>query len=707
MATRPPKPKRRAKPRPAGRKPLAAALKPETRTYRVKVLGKTLEHLGKQMYKHREAAIAELVANSWDAGATAVFVTVPEPATYNPLTDVITIQDNGSGMDPDAVQDEYLIVGRNRRSSSSTGGRNRPVMGRKGIGKLAGFGIAERMTVLTWRDGTSTEFALDAASLKEEDNQVADVKIQGKIGPAPSGSDTSGTKLTLTTLKQVTPLDVEKLREALSRKFSRRVRGEMTISVNLQALAEPKLDIEYRSPKDGFHTVELEPGKVLSYYYAFSKETIKSTELRGFAVYVRGKTAQAPPFFFDVEGTASGQHATRYVTGDIEADFIDQDPGDSADVVSTDRQEIDWEAATTARLYEWGQELSRRVLIEWTERRSKKLIDWVEADAGFAARIGRLDPVSRKQITGFLKSLAQVEQETERARDLVDSLIRAYEFRQFHDVTTTLESVGDDPEALRELLARLYDWKVLESRAVLEIVKGRLEIIDKFERMIVNDAPETAPAIGKDNLHDLIAGYPWLLEPEWQVLAEEKRITTQLREWQAEDEPNADQRERYDFLALADPGALVVVEIKRPGYAITLDDLQRVERYKERLARARPGITMAVVGGGAFEVSPDVLDVWRKRSDARLWTWADLFKRARATYEHWRAVLEGDVTAPTFAVKEEEIAQTKKVLQTGTVYRGKEARAAGLGPQDSEYQESDEGPSDEDLPKIRNRPPDG
>lgn len=641
------------------------------------------------MYKHREAAIAELVANSWDAGATTVFVTVPEPTTYDPLKDFITIQDNGSGMDPDAVQDEYLIVGRNRRSSSPTGGRNRAVMGRKGIGKLAGFGIAERMTVLTWRDGTSTEFALDAASLTEEDNQVADVKIQGKIAPAPSGSDPSGTKLTLTMLKQVTPLDVDKLREALSRKFSRRVRGEMTIAVNLVALAEPKLDIEHRFPEgEGLHTEQLESGKSVSYYYAFSKETIKSTELRGFAVYVRGKTAQAPPFFFDVEGTASGQHATRYVTGDIEADFIDQDPGDT-DVVSTDRQEIDWEAGSTRRLYEWGQQLSRRVLIEWTERRGKKLTDWVQADAGFAERIGRLDPASKKQIAGFLKSLAQVEPDTERARDLVDSLIRAYEFRHFHDVTTTLESVGDDPEALRDLLARLYDWKVLESRAVLEIVKGRLAIIDKFERMIVNDAPETAPAIGKDNLHDLIAGYPWLLEPEWQVLAEETRITTQLREWQAEEEPNADQRERYDFLALAEPSALVVVEIKRPGYAITLDDLQRVERYKERLARARPGITMAVVGGGTFEVSPEVLDTWMNRSDARLWTWADLFKRARATYEHWRAVLEGDVTAPSFAGKEQEIAQTRQVLQTGTVYRGKEARAAGLGPQDVSHEEPD------------------
>jgi len=555
-------------------------------------------------------------------------------------------------------------------------------MGRKGIGKLAGFGIAERMKVLTWCDEKSTEFTLDAASLKSDDNQVADVQIKGKIGPAPEGLGASGTKLTLTGLKQVTPINVEKLREALSRKFSRRVRGEMTIAVNLVAVGEPNLEIEYRFPPDGMQVEEIEPGKTVSYYYAFAKETIKSTELRGFAVYVRGKTAQAPPFFFNVEGTASGQHATRYVTGDIEADFIDQDPNDSADVVSTDRQEVDWEAGITAKLNEWGQELSRRVLREWTERRAKKLTDWVQADAGFRDRIERLDPGSKKQIGSFLKSLAQVEPETESARALVDSLIRAYEFRHFTDVTAKLESVGDDPDALHEVLTQLTDWKVLESRAVLEIVKGRLAIIDKFEKMIVNNAPETAHEIGKDNLHDMIASFPWLLEPEWQVLAEEKRITTQLREWQAEDEENADELERYDFLALEDHESLVVVEIKRPGHAVTLDDLQRVERYKERLAKARPGITMVVVGGGTFDMSPEAKQSWIDRADARLWTWAQVFQRARGHYEHWRAVLEGDVTATGFAVKEREVAETRRVLESGTAFRGREARAAGLGPQD-------------------------
>ena len=67
--------------------------------------GRVIEHLGIQMYQSPVNAIAELVANAWDADAT---------------------------------------VGRNRRGDEAeektTDGR--PVLGRKGIGKFAGFGIA-------------------------------------------------------------------------------------------------------------------------------------------------------------------------------------------------------------------------------------------------------------------------------------------------------------------------------------------------------------------------------------------------------------------------------------------------------------------------------------------------------------------------------------------------------------------------------------
>ena len=82
--------------------------------FHIKILGKLLEHLGVQMYKHRDAAIAELVANSWDAGAKNVWITIPNESTYDPNKSEILIEDNGCGMDETDMQDKYLVIGRNR-----------------------------------------------------------------------------------------------------------------------------------------------------------------------------------------------------------------------------------------------------------------------------------------------------------------------------------------------------------------------------------------------------------------------------------------------------------------------------------------------------------------------------------------------------------------------------------------------------------------
>jgi hypothetical protein len=656
--------------------------------FSITILGRILEHLGVQMYKRRDTAIAELVANCWDAGATKVEIFVPGAADYDQTTSNVTIIDDGSGMDSQTIQTEYLVVGRNRRQSGTTGAKERPVMGRKGIGKLAGFGLALEMEVLTWRNDKVTEFALDMEHLTRKDGSAEKVEIKGKVTDIPDWiKNKTGTRLTLRGLKHKTALDTDKLIEALARRFSRKIRGEMQIFVNGVQVGEPKLEIDHRFPETGQYLETLPDGSEVRYYYAFTKETIKSAELRGFTIYARGKTAQAPPFFFNVEATASGQHATKYITGAIEADFLDDSTEDRRDLISTDRQEIDWESEAVKPLQEWGQALARRVLRECTDRNADKMRDWILQHERISARVEKLDPTSRKQVTRFLLILGEAEAQQESAVELADSLVRAFEYRHFHDVIDEMENVAASPEDLKKFLTYLHEWKVLESRAVLEVIKGRLEIIKKFHELIVNDAPETKSKEVSDNLHDLIAGSPWLLNPEWQVLSEEKSLSRQLAEWRDEDIKDEDARMRYDFLALGGDKGLVVIEIKRAGHTVLLEDLQRLEKYKERLAKAHTkDIYMVMISGGGLDVSPAYEQNWKERADGEIRTWSEVYERVWSYYEHYRAVLEGDVAHADFAKKEEEVAKTRRILETGTVHRDPKTRKEGLGPQDSNYE---------------------
>lgn len=125
----------------------------------------TVDKLGVKLYDKVSAVIAELVANGYDADAEEVTIEAPMGSMLASLSKgvaadsgfTITVRDTGHGMDPDVVNPFYLKVGGERRRDPARGDRThvhgRRVMGRKGVGKLAPFGICETLEVILNRAG--------------------------------------------------------------------------------------------------------------------------------------------------------------------------------------------------------------------------------------------------------------------------------------------------------------------------------------------------------------------------------------------------------------------------------------------------------------------------------------------------------------------------------------------------------------------------
>jgi Histidine kinase-, DNA gyrase B-, and HSP90-like ATPase len=121
----------------------------------------TVDKLGVKLYDKVSAVIAELVSNSYDADASEVKIVAPmgeflASKPNNQLQDkgyTIEVWDNGTGMTPDQINKFYLCVGADRRNDAERGDVSkrwgRKVMGRKGVGKLAPFGICKRIEILT------------------------------------------------------------------------------------------------------------------------------------------------------------------------------------------------------------------------------------------------------------------------------------------------------------------------------------------------------------------------------------------------------------------------------------------------------------------------------------------------------------------------------------------------------------------------------
>jgi len=107
--------------------------------------------LSEQLYQSPSKAIEELVVNSFDADATSCYVMVPAAAqgTDAGRLPLILVYDDGTGMDADGLADLWRVGKSNKREEAIARLRKRRQIGKFGIGKLATYALADRVTYLT------------------------------------------------------------------------------------------------------------------------------------------------------------------------------------------------------------------------------------------------------------------------------------------------------------------------------------------------------------------------------------------------------------------------------------------------------------------------------------------------------------------------------------------------------------------------------
>src|SRR3989338_2581563 len=114
----------------------------------------TIQHLGVQMYYTLSPVIAEIIANSYDADAENVTLYLNDESDKE-----IIVKDDGHGMSYRELNPKFLLIGRNRRKEGQKSlGKKRLVIGKKGLGKLSFFGIADEIVVETVRDSIKNKF---------------------------------------------------------------------------------------------------------------------------------------------------------------------------------------------------------------------------------------------------------------------------------------------------------------------------------------------------------------------------------------------------------------------------------------------------------------------------------------------------------------------------------------------------------------------
>ena len=135
--------------------------RPDVPKYTMPISRLTVDKLGVKLYDKVSAVLAELIANAYDADAQHVAIRAPmgrylavkHKGQPKDRGFEIHIKDDGAGMTPTEMQAFFLVVGAERRADPRRGPQSkrfkRTVMGRKGVGKLAPFGICKVMEVVS------------------------------------------------------------------------------------------------------------------------------------------------------------------------------------------------------------------------------------------------------------------------------------------------------------------------------------------------------------------------------------------------------------------------------------------------------------------------------------------------------------------------------------------------------------------------------
>jgi hypothetical protein len=581
--------------------------------YQLRISRLTVDKLGVKLYDKASAVVAELIANGYDADAEEVTVRLPlnlqlasqAGGKLKDLGYVIDVEDDGHGMTPDEAIGFYLRVGADRRTRKGEDGsrsrkKRRPVMGRKGIGKLAPFGICRRIEVWSaggpkTKDGYSiTHFFMDFDKIVTDDDEAVPLEV----GSDDRGwSKRTGTRIRLTSFLAKRVPDEETFLRQLAVRFTfakpdfkimildTATAGAKPVKVNpldIPLLPGSKIDLASRP-------VVADDGSTLpvSGWLGMAKEAYKNEEMMGVRIYARGKIAGVTRDFNQPAGF-TGEFAMRsYLVGQVEAEWLDLDNGD--DLVRTDRQDILWSSDYGELLRRWGAELIKEIARISREPRRVRVRDEFLRKSGIEARARQRfgDKQVARVAIDLAKKFGGFAAEDELSNDVyvedLSQIILSVAPHQalmeaFHEFTN---QVTKGEASIDQMLDIFSKAQIAELASYAQIAAQRVRVIKDLQQII-------DVSMDENQFQALIAHAPWLIEPSWTVITKNQSLKNFKHAFEkfwkrthGTDVVLAIEKEakRPDFTLVSIDGLLHIVEIKKAGHAFDDTDFDRLINY--------------------------------------------------------------------------------------------------------------------------------
>lgn len=564
--------------------------------FRMSINLQVLNHLGLNLYSNTSAVLSEVVANAWDADATEVRIKIDK--------DCISISDNGIGMSLEDINCKYLTVGYQKRSESGLSPKlKRPVMGRKGIGKLSLFSIANIVEVYSKKDSELNGFKIDTDSLKNA------IKTNDTYYPSEISTDgitfkENGTLIVLNNLKKKRTSSLATyLRQRLARRFG--IIGEknnfkvfinddeITISDRnylpkaqcvwmylpeegkeeykrdlLSQTKEGKIKLEKERPS--VLTIGEDKYRVTGWIATCSEpnELEDDENLNRIVIMVRGKMAKED-IFSEIGTTAL---YSKYIFGELSADFLDLD--DESDITTSSRQDFFEDDERYISLKEFVKKELSTIRSDWEDTRSNTGVeeackyvvvkDWYEELYGD-------DKKSAKKLFGKINQLTV---EKDEKKELFKHGVLAFESFKLKNELNQLEKISANN--IVEFLKVAGRLDNIEATMYYQIVQERLAVIKKMKNVVSDGSLEKV-------IQDHLSKNLWLLDPSWdrgtEVPTVEQAFKTQFDIIDAGLTPT-EKDARLDIRYKKASNKHLIIELKRGNRVVKSDELfGQVKKY--------------------------------------------------------------------------------------------------------------------------------
>ena len=541
-----------------------------------------LYRTNKTIISNPDYALTEAIANCWDAGATEVNISLPENEG-----DIISIEDNGTGMTDEEFMKRWMVLSYNRQRHQ---GLNvvfpdnnehgvRRAYGKNGVGRHGLLCFNDNYYISTWRNGTKNTYHITVSSGN------APFKI---LEHNCEQSEGHGTKIW--TYSSTNTPNVAEMKEIISSRFLYDPNFKITINGEL---------IELTQHKGVIKTLErIIDNKFLKIFVVDSTKTALKSQQHGIAFWVRGRLVGKPSWVYGdtqfLDGRSKpAKRFTIIVQADALEDLVSPDWGSFLEIQNT--------KIFFSFFIPFMKEVISDILSEHIRETQEAIIEQ-ERHVLFD-----LAPYEKRDVSLFIESVTRknpmISQEFMSLA--IDALVNIQKSQNGALLLGKLAKL--DSNDLDELTNLLNNWDIKDILTVLREIDNRIIVIEAIDRL------REDPSV--DELHQL---HPLILESRWLFGAEfdspmytaNKALTTVIKALFKESDYDVNAvsfaSKRPDVVCLAEstigavcsertekdcreilkPDNILIIELKKGGFEIGYKEKFQAEQYVRQIKKS-------------------------------------------------------------------------------------------------------------------------